>query len=108
MDGGAGNDSLSGGAGNDTLIGGEGADTLSGGAGDDYYEIDNAGDLIIEAVGEGNDFVKSTVSYTLGDNLERLELGGSRISTRPGMRSTTAYGAMLATTFSQAARATTV
>ena len=31
--------------------------------------IDNAGDTITETVNEGDDFVFSTVSYTLGDNI---------------------------------------
>ncbi|MDP1862715.1 MAG: calcium-binding protein [Thiobacillus sp.] len=73
----AGNDTLIGGAGNDALFGSEGADTLIGGTGDDYYEIDNAGDVIIENLNEGDDFVRSTVSWTLGDNLERLAVDGT-------------------------------
>ena len=72
-----GNDTLIGGTGNDALFGGEGADTLIGGAGDDYYEIDNTGDTLIEAAGEGDDFVRSTVSFTLGANLERLAIDGT-------------------------------
>ncbi|WP_189836413.1 putative Ig domain-containing protein [Sulfuriferula multivorans] len=72
-----GNDTLIGGTGNDALFGGEGADTLIGGSGDDYYEIDNVGDTIIEAAGEGDDFVRSTVSFTLGANLERLAIDGT-------------------------------
>jgi Ca2+-binding RTX toxin-like protein len=72
-----GNDTLIGGAGNDALFGSEGADTLIGGSGDDYYEIDDLGDTIIEAVDEGDDFVRSTVSFTLGNNLERLAVDGT-------------------------------
>ena len=71
-----GNDTLIGGAGDDALFGSEGADTLIGGAGDDYYEIDDAGDVIVENLNEGDDFVRSTVSFTLGDNLERLAVDG--------------------------------
>ena len=71
-----GNDTLIGGAGNDALFGSEGADALIGGTGDDYYEIDDAGDVIIENVGEGDDFVRSTVSWTLGANQERLAVDG--------------------------------
>ncbi len=73
----AGNDTLIGGAGNDALFGSEGADSLIGGTGDDYYEIDNAGDVITENSNEGDDFVRSTVSWTLGSNLERLAVDGT-------------------------------
>jgi Ca2+-binding RTX toxin-like protein len=71
-----GNDTLIGGAGNDALFGSEGADSLIGGTGDDYYEIDDVGDTITENLNEGDDFVLSTVSFTLGDNLERLAVDG--------------------------------
>jgi Ca2+-binding RTX toxin-like protein len=72
-----GNDTLIGGGGDDALFGAEGVDTLIGGTGDDYYEIDNAADTIVENAGEGDDFVRSTVSYTLGDNVERLAVDGT-------------------------------
>ncbi|TLD45002.1 MAG: Calcium-dependent protease [Accumulibacter sp.] len=72
-----GNDTLNGQGGNDILDGGLGADVLSGGAGDDSYTVDNAGDSAVEQGGEGNDIVYSSVSWTLGANLERLSLTGS-------------------------------
>jgi Ca2+-binding RTX toxin-like protein len=72
----AGNDTLIGLAGDDALFGFDGADSLIGGQGNDYYEIDDAGDAIIELADEGDDFVRSTVSWTLGDNLERLAVDG--------------------------------
>ncbi|UCV05668.1 beta strand repeat-containing protein [Dechloromonas denitrificans] len=72
----AGNDTLVGGGGADALFGDVGQDTLIGGAGDDYYEIDDADDVIVENVSEGDDFVRSTVSWTLGANLERLAVDG--------------------------------
>jgi Ca2+-binding RTX toxin-like protein len=68
---------LSGGAGNDTLTGAAGADTLIGGLGDDTYTVDNVGDVIVEAAGEGVDHVNASVSYTLADNLDNLTLTGS-------------------------------
>ncbi|MEH2536615.1 MULTISPECIES: beta strand repeat-containing protein [unclassified Bradyrhizobium] len=68
---------LSGGAGNDTLNGGTGADTLIGGTGNDSYVVDNVGDVVTEVVDEGIDTVQSSVSYTLGDNVENLTLLGS-------------------------------
>lgn len=73
----AGNDTLVGGGGNDALFGDVGQDTMIGGTGDDYYEIDDAGDLIVENANEGNEMVRSRVSWTLGANLERLAVDGS-------------------------------
>ncbi|MBD5804304.1 Bifunctional hemolysin/adenylate cyclase precursor [Azoarcus sp. Aa7] len=62
---------------NDTLNGGAGADTMSGVNGDDTYYVDNAGDVVIEGAGQGNDTAISTVSYTLGANVENLTLSGA-------------------------------
>jgi len=67
---------LSGGLGNDTLNGGAGADTLIGGLGNDIYVLDDAADVSIENAAEGTDLVQSTVSYTLGANVENLTLLG--------------------------------
>jgi Ca2+-binding RTX toxin-like protein len=72
-----GNDLLNGGNGDDTLVGGLDADTMSGGAGNDTYYVDNAGDIINEALNSGNDLVVSTVSYALAANVERIQLGGT-------------------------------
>ena len=72
-----GNDTLIGGAGNDALFGAEGSDVLIGGTGDDYYEIDDVNDIITENPNEGDDFVRATVSWTLGPNQERLAVDGS-------------------------------
>jgi Ca2+-binding RTX toxin-like protein len=77
LQGGAGNDILQGGAGNDRLDGGSGADTLVGGSGDDAYVVDNLKDQIIENVSEGTDKVESSISWTLGNNLENLTLTGN-------------------------------
>ncbi|MFA5353694.1 MAG: calcium-binding protein, partial [Thermodesulfovibrionales bacterium] len=68
---------LNGGVGDDYLNGGAGADTMTGGAGNDSYEVDNAGDTVTEAAGAGTDTVRSFVGYTLGANLENLELYGT-------------------------------
>ncbi|MFZ6748472.1 putative Ig domain-containing protein [Undibacterium sp. Ren11W] len=77
MSGNSGVNILSGGAGNDTLDGGAGADTLIGGSGNDYYVVDNTGDILLENVGEGMDYVQTSVSFTLSENLEKLEAIGS-------------------------------
>ncbi|WP_085706162.1 peroxidase family protein [Pseudomonas sp. B8(2017)] len=66
-----------GGAGNDLLNGGAGADRLVGGLGNDTYVVDNAGDVLTEAVGGGTDTVRTTLtSYTLGANIENLTYTG--------------------------------
>ena len=79
--GGTGNDTLTGdthanvlvgGAGNDALSGGLGADTMTGGAGNDTYTVDNVADVVNENPNEGNDTVVTSVSYTLGAELENL------------------------------------
>jgi Ca2+-binding RTX toxin-like protein len=85
LNGGFGNDTLIGGVGTDTLIGGDGndnfyggigIDNLIGGVGDDTYFIDHLGDIITEATGEGTDTISSSLSYTLGNNVENLTLTG--------------------------------
>jgi Ca2+-binding RTX toxin-like protein len=59
------------------LNGGGGADTLYGGGGDDTFIVDNAGVQIVENTNEGTDTVRSSLSYTLGANLENLVLTGT-------------------------------
>ena len=74
LDGGADSDVLTGGAGNDYLDGGAGTNSLRGGTGNDIFIVRTVGDTVGEAVGEGIDTVRSTISYTLGDQVEGLEL----------------------------------
>ncbi|WP_269515460.1 beta strand repeat-containing protein [Brevundimonas subvibrioides] len=76
--GNAGNNTLIGTTGNNTLIGGSGVDTMIGGAGNDAYEVTEAGDILIENVGEGFDSAYSYLdSYALANNVELLALVGS-------------------------------
>ena len=50
---------------------------MIGGAGNDTYVVDDAGDVVTEAADEGTDTVQSSISYTLGANVENLTLTGS-------------------------------
>ncbi len=75
--GGAGIDALNGGSGNDLLNGGAGADILVGGTGDDTYVVDDPGDQLTENLNEGTDTAQSSISYTLGANVENITLTGT-------------------------------
>ncbi len=78
LNGGDGNDTLMGGAGNDVLTGGAGNDAMVGGAGNDTFRVDSAGDLVVEASGEGADSVQTSLtSYTLGANVEHMLYTGA-------------------------------
>ena len=59
------------------LDGGKSDDAMAGGKGDDTYIVDNVEDVAVEMAGEGTDLVKSSVSFTLGDNVENLTLTGN-------------------------------
>ncbi|NHC38077.1 beta strand repeat-containing protein [Scytonema millei] len=67
------------GNGNDLLDGGAGKDYLKGGVGNDTYIVDNFRDQVVETWSSGgdtggNDTVKSSITYSLGTNVENLTL----------------------------------
>ncbi|RVU16135.1 beta strand repeat-containing protein [Methylobacterium oryzihabitans] len=67
-------DTLRGSAGSDSFQGGAGADVMMGRGGNDTYEVDDAGDRVIERGGGGDDTVLARTSYTLeaGQEIEHL------------------------------------
>ena len=71
-----GDDTLWGENGDDTLVGGTGADTMLGGPGNDFYHVDDAGDVVTEFSGHGVDVVQVIVSWALspGADVETLEV----------------------------------
>ncbi|MFB0871988.1 MULTISPECIES: hypothetical protein [unclassified Sphingobium] len=70
--------SLTGNSGANILNGGGGADTMAGGLGDDTYYVDDTGDKVIEASGQGYDTIFSTVTYNLNNRaVEQLTLTGT-------------------------------
>ena len=77
LDGGAGNDTIYGESGSDTLDGGTGIDSLIGGSGDDIYVVDSVADVVTESSAEGNDLVRSAVTYAIQANVENLTLTGT-------------------------------
>jgi len=74
--GGNGNDYLDGGADNDFVNGDLGVDTMVGYTGNDMLIVDNPGDVVVEAAGEGTDTVQSYIDYTIGEHVENLILIG--------------------------------
>ena len=76
LNGAGGADILSGGLGEDLLDGGAGNDTMTGGGGDDTFIVDSASDQANEGLLGGTDEVQSSVTFTLGANVENLVLTG--------------------------------
>lgn len=71
------NDTLYGNSGNNVLNGLAGGDIMRGRSGNDTYYVESTADSVIESGGQGIDTIISTLSYTLGLNLENLTLIGS-------------------------------
>ncbi|MFI0846800.1 hypothetical protein [Mesorhizobium sp. IMUNJ 23232] len=63
----------------DTIDGKGGNDTMSGGVGDDVFRVGQAGDVIDEVAGKGDDRVIATVSYALngGASIELITTNSS-------------------------------
>ena len=71
------NNVITGNSADNVLSGGTGADTMIGGAGNDTYVVDNIVDIVTENTNEGIDTINSSVTYTLGNDLEHLVLTGT-------------------------------
>jgi Ca2+-binding RTX toxin-like protein/serine/threonine protein phosphatase PrpC len=65
-------DTINGTSGNDVIDGLAGGDTMRGGAGNDIYVVDHIADLVVEDANSGNDTVFTSVSFTLGANIETI------------------------------------
>ncbi|MDM5181527.1 putative Ig domain-containing protein [Massilia sp. DJPM01] len=72
------NNAIAGNGSANVLDGGAGADTLAGNGGNDTYYADHAGDMITEWAGNGFDQLFSSVTKTLGQNVEVLILTGTQ------------------------------
>ncbi|OAI23420.1 calcium-binding protein, partial [Methylomonas koyamae] len=68
---------LIGNSGNNRIDGGLGVDRMEGGLGDDTFIVDTVGEVVVEAAGGGSDTVETSISLTLGSNVEYLTLTGT-------------------------------
>jgi Ca2+-binding RTX toxin-like protein len=75
--GNSGDNLIAGNAGNNVIDGGTGRDTMFGGAGNDTFIVDDVNDAVSEQQNEGTDKVVSSVTFTLGANVEELVLSGT-------------------------------
>ena len=78
--GGVGNDTIDGGGGDDYLEGGAGNDILMGGPGNDIYQVEDAGDQVVEVIDRGAggfDTVRTAISWVAGQYIEAIEAQGS-------------------------------
>ena len=67
-----------GGGGGDLLNGGAQGDRMEGGGSGDTYIVNSGGDVVVEKSNQGQDLVKSSVSFTLPNNVEDLNLIGTK------------------------------
>ncbi len=70
-------DVLTGNSGHNILNGLTGNDVMRGGQGHDTYLVDSTSDIVEEATNYGTDSIKSTATFTMTLNTERLYLIGS-------------------------------
>ncbi len=76
-----GKDFLKGLADNDMLDGGTGADSMAGGLGNDIFYADAEADRATELAGEGQDkVISAAANFTLGTNIEELELAAGNLN----------------------------
>lgn len=68
---------IEGNAADNRIDGGAGADTLLGSDGNDTYIVDATADVVTEYGGQGIDTIRSSVTWSLGANLENLTLTGT-------------------------------
>jgi Ca2+-binding RTX toxin-like protein len=78
------NNQITGNDGDNFINGGSGADTMTGNGGNDTYTVDNAGDVVVEAVSDGHDVVYSHVDHVLSANIEELSLNVGTASSAIG------------------------
>lgn len=72
------NNTLTGGSGDDLLDGGAGNDRLVGGIGNDTYIVGDAGDVVVEALNQGSDLVRTTLgNFSLPNNVEDMVFTGA-------------------------------
>jgi Ca2+-binding RTX toxin-like protein len=89
---------LTGNGGSNAIRSGGGNDSLIGGAGNDSYYVNNAGDSVIEAAGQGRDRVYASIDYALGagQHVEILstddDAGTAPIALRGNDLANTIYG----------------
>ncbi len=57
-----------------TMTGNAGLNTLIGGLGDDYYYVQNVGDVISEITGEGIDRAFTTSNFNMDTNADQVEI----------------------------------
>ena len=73
---------------NNLIDGGAGGDYMEGRSGNDTYIVDSKLDVVNERANEGVDTVNSSISYSLGANVEKLALLSNSITSFSGTFST--------------------